>query len=97
MNNPRTPEAIAAATAEQPPEDLSSLLNYPALGRLFDGATAASPELARMRTQLTQTVQQLERVQRQGSSTDAARAAQIVRAFQTTLKFLDELEGTAGK
>lgn len=76
--------------------DFAALFNYPALGRLFDGG-AGSPSLVAMRTQLKKTVQQLERVQRQGSPQDAARAERIVQAYQTTLKFLEELENSGQK
>lgn len=84
MNEPQS-----AAPSTQ--EDLAALFNYPSLGRLFDSQTGAS-ELAAMRERFAATIQNLERVQRQGSQTDATRAARIVEAYRTTLKFLDELE-----
>ncbi|HEX8474459.1 MAG TPA: hypothetical protein VF666_10530 [Pyrinomonadaceae bacterium] len=71
--------------------DLSSLFHYPSLGRLFEGATSASA-LAEMRSRLTRSHQELERVVRQGTPEDAARATRAARAYAVTLSLLDELE-----
>lgn len=71
--------------------DLSSLFNYPSLGKLFEGQNADA-SLADMRTRLARTNQDLERVIRQGSKEDAERAAKVTRAFAITLAFLSELE-----
>lgn len=90
---PKGPDASRTASAGQPsaPEtDLSTLFNYPSLGRLFD--TPNSPALAEMRTRLARTNQDLERVIRQGSKEDAERATRASRAYKTALALLDSLE-----
>ena len=78
------------ATAEDSPTDLSSLLNYPSLGRLFEGADRQPFE--EMRARLARTNQDLERVVRQGSREDAERATRAARALSVTLELLDSLE-----
>ena len=94
-SNPRT----STAPAEEAPTDLSSLLHYPSLGRLFEGADSQALEETRAR--LARTSQDLERVIRQGSQEDAARATRAARAISVTLELLDSLEqirrGGAGK
>ena len=73
------------------PEELAiieSLLKYPSLEKVFD-RTDALPALKR---RMTATLEDLERVVRRGAKEDAAKAAKVVAAYQTALKFLDELE-----
>ncbi|HYO63808.1 MAG TPA: hypothetical protein VER08_09275 [Pyrinomonadaceae bacterium] len=70
--------------------DLSSLLNYPSLGRLFEGSDTRA--LEEMRARLGRTNQDLERVVRQGAKEEAERAARASRAVAVTLAFLDDLE-----
>ena len=72
------------------PTDLSTLFNFPTLGRLFEG-TDTQP-LAEMRARLESTRQEIERVVRQGSKEDAARAARANEAYKTALSLLDKLE-----
>ena len=69
---------------------LSSLLNYPALGRLFE--SPRGPALAEMRERLRRTNQDLERVIRQAPKDEADRAARVARAYAVTLALLDEAE-----
>jgi hypothetical protein len=45
-----------------------------------------------MRSRLTRTHQELERIIRQGTQEDAARATRAARAYTVTLALLDELE-----
>lgn len=85
---PRTP--AGGSPTEESTGDLSSLLNYPALGRLFDGKGTES--LEEMRGRLARTNQDLERVVRQGSKEDAERATRASRAVSVTLAFLEDLE-----
>lgn len=73
-----------------PSADLSSILNYPSLGQLFD-STDPRP-LEEMRARLARTNEGLERVVRQGPKDEAERAARASRAVNVTLKFLDDLE-----
>lgn len=87
-DSPR-PGANSGAGAASP-EDLSSLLNYPSLGLLFEGSDARA--LEEMRARLGRTNQDLERVVRQGSKEEAERAARAARAVAATLSFLEELE-----
>ncbi len=70
--------------------DLSTLLNFPALGRLFEGSDTRA--LEDMRGRLNRINQDLERVIRQGSKEDADRAARAARAVTLTLIFLGNLE-----
>lgn len=70
--------------------DLGSVFNYPSLGKLFDEADTRA--LEEMRSRLTRTGQDLERVVRQGPKEDAERAARAARAVELTLKFLGDLE-----
>ncbi len=76
--------------AEDTAADLSSLLHYPSLGRLFEGPDTQA--LEEMRARLARTNQDLERVLRQGPKEDAERAARASRAVGVTLALLDELE-----
>jgi hypothetical protein len=84
----------AGAGRRSPPvdssTDLSSLFNYPSLGRLFDGANPQA--LDEMRARLARTSQDLERVIRRGTKEDADRATRAARAYSVTLGFLDALE-----
>lgn len=70
--------------------DLSQFFKFPALARLFQGADRTA--LAEMRSRLTLTSQNLERVIRQGARADADRALLIARSYGLTLTLLDELE-----
>jgi hypothetical protein len=89
---PSRPEAGQASAGQPAPaeDDLSTLFNYPSLGRLFE--TPNSPALAEMRARIERTHQDLERVVRQGSKEDAERAARAARAYSVTLTLLKELE-----
>ena len=82
--------ASTAPPAEGAPADLSSLLHYPSLGRLFEGADSQALEETRAR--LRRTSQDLERVIRQGPREDAERAVRAARAVSVTLELLDSLE-----
>ncbi len=71
-------------------EIVKSLLNYPALEKVFSGSDSAN--LSAMRQKMQLTIDDLERVIRRGSKEDAEKAAATVKAFQTVLSFLNELE-----
>jgi hypothetical protein len=71
--------------------DLAGLFNYPSLGRLLEGGDPRA--LEEMRGRLARTNQELERVVRQGSREEAARAARAARAVTQTLALLDTLDG----
>lgn len=75
---------------ESSANDLSSLLNYPSISRLFDGPDPNA--LEDMRSKLSRTSQDLERVIRQGSKEDAERAERAVKAIGVTQDFLNTLE-----
>ncbi len=85
----RAPDDAAATTGTT--EDLISVFNYPALGRLFDERDGQE-SLNDMKAQLLKTNQQIERVIRQGSKEDAERAGRIAHAYAATLALLNELE-----
>lgn len=84
----RSPAAGDASASSS--SDLSTLFHYPAIGRLFEGSNTDA--LSRMRERLTRTSQNLERVIRQGTKTDAERAERALRALGATLGLLDSLE-----
>jgi len=67
---------------------IKSLLNYPSLEKIFSDAAS----LSATRKQMRSTIDDLERVIRRGTKEDAEKAAATVKAFQTVLSFLDELE-----
>jgi cell fate (sporulation/competence/biofilm development) regulator YlbF (YheA/YmcA/DUF963 family) len=71
-------------------EDISKLLNYPALDKLFDEHNPNA--LAEIRGKFDKTQQDLERVIRQGSKEDAEKASKVSRAIKITLDFLDNIE-----
>lgn len=84
---PAAPEA--GQRVEQLAEALMAQLRYPAVERLFDDYPQA---LGEARGRMAQTRQQLERVVRQGSPQEAARASRAIAAYDQALGFLDELE-----
>ena len=79
------------AGADAQAADLAGLFNYPSLGRLLEGADTRA--LEEMRARLARTGQELERVVRQGTQEDAARASRAARAVTLTLALLDTLDG----
>lgn len=75
---------------ESSDNDLSSLLNYPSIGRLFDGPDPNA--LENMRSRLSATARELERIVRQGTKEDAEKAGRVIKAINVTLDFLNTLE-----
>ena len=75
--------------------DLAALYNYPLLCRLLESSDTTA--LTEMRGRLAHTTQELERVVRQGTRDDAARAARTIRAYKATFALLDELEQLRAK
>jgi hypothetical protein len=69
---------------------LSTLFHYPAIGSLFEAG--AETTLHDLRARLRRTGEQLDRVIRQGSRDEAARAASARRALQLTEELLDSLK-----
>src|SRR5262245_20161863 len=69
---------------------VEALLTYPSLARLFE--TQDAKALDDMRSRLYRTRQNLERVVRQGPSSDANRAARILGAYDLALLLLKDLE-----
>ncbi len=70
--------------------DLSSLFNYPAIGKLFD--SSGDQALLEMRARLRGTAERLDRIIRQGSREEADRATTARRALTLTEELLDSLE-----
>jgi hypothetical protein len=77
------------------PGDLAAFYNYPLLCRLLESSDTAA--LTEMRGRLAHTNQGLERIVRQGTKDDAARAARVTRAYKVTFALLDELEQLRAK
>ena len=71
-------------------EIIESLFKYPSLEKVFDRED--SEKLSAMKQKMQATLEDLERVVRRGAKEDAAKAAKVIAAYQTALKFLDELE-----
>ena len=71
-------------------EIIKSLLNYPSLEKVFD--TNGARNSAAMKREMQSTIDDLERVIRRGTKTDAAKAARTIEAYKIVLNFLDELE-----
>lgn len=72
-------------------ELVETLLNYPSLEKIFD--SGAPHNQAKIRQNMQARISELERVVRRGSRAEAEKAARVVEAIQTTLRFLDELDG----
>ena len=77
------------------PSRFDSLLTYPSLGRLVENDDPAI--LSEMRSRLIHSQRGFERVIRQGSPQDAARAERVVRAYALAIGLLAELESARGK
>jgi hypothetical protein len=94
MDQPRN-EIENTSTVESPTGDpstasLDDFFKFPSLGRLFQGTDRTA--LTEMRSRLTLTSQDLDRVIRQGTKGDADRALLISRSYGLALSVLDELE-----
>ena len=77
-------------SAEDGAEDLSKLFDYPSVGELFSsGDTQRFDEFC---ARLTATRENLERIVRYGSRDEAARATRALKAVETTLEFLQNLQ-----
>jgi hypothetical protein len=88
MNETNSPNQISSFGITL--EDISKILNYPALDKLFDEHNPNS--LDEIRTKFDKTLQDLERVIRQGSKEDAEKANKTLQAVKITLDFLSNLE-----
>jgi hypothetical protein len=71
-------------------EDIAAILNYPSLDKLFDEKNPNA--LADIREKFAKTEQDLERVIRQGTNEDAAKAEKAISAIKITLEFLVKIE-----
>lgn len=71
-------------------EIIESLFKYPSLEKIFDPRDEKQYQALKRKMQTT--VDDLERVVRRGSNSDAAKAAKVVEAYQISLKFLDDLD-----
>lgn len=88
---PATPQRSATPNDEaSAPENLASLFNYPAIARLLEDSYPQS--MTEMRRRMERTRGALERVVRQGTKEDAARATRVLRAYEHTSELLNTLE-----
>lgn len=71
-------------------EIIESLFKYPSLEKVF--APTDVRQLSAMKQKMQPTVDDFERVVRRGSKDDAEKAAKVIEADQTALKFSGELE-----
>ncbi len=85
-SEPNSAENLSVAEAEI----IKSLLNYPSLERVFDANAAQN--LNSIKQKMRSTVDDLERVIRRGAKSDAEKAATAIKAIQTTLALLEEIE-----
>ena len=74
----------------QEAELIESLLKYPTLETVFD--MNGTPQLTELKRRMQATVDDLERVIRRGSKTDAQKASKVVEAYRIALNFLVDLE-----
>jgi hypothetical protein len=71
-------------------DEIIKLLNYPNLDKLFDEANPNA--LGEIRVKFEKTMQDLERVIRQGAKEDAEKAEKVLRAIKVTLEVLADIE-----
>lgn len=71
-------------------EDLAQLFNYPSIGQLFSETETA--KLEDFFARLTATNENLERVIRYGTKSDAEQASRASQAVEITLEFLRSLK-----
>ena len=74
---------------EQWADELMAHLHYPSVEKLLDDYPQSFVEA---RGRLAETRQHLERVVRQGTQQEAARASRAIAAYDQALSFFDELE-----
>lgn len=80
----------ASSSAERERDELAAYFKYPALGGLFEQADPAA--LTRLRRRFQTINSDLQRIVRQGTQAEAARAAAVSRALEITLDLFDQLE-----
>ncbi len=90
MNKNSLEESADALTLGLTEDDLSKLFNYPSIGELFDDGDLHL--LNDFRSRLSGTGENLERLIRSGSRTEAESAEKAANAVKITLGFLDTLE-----
>lgn len=73
-------------------EDIAALAHYPSLDKLFQDKDLSA--LSAMKTKLSQTFQNLERVIMRGSESDAKQAKFASLSVKNALEFLNTLEKT---
>lgn len=71
-------------------EIIESLFKYPSLEKVFDPLD--EKRYSELKQKMQATVSDLERVVRRGSNDDAAKAAKVIEAYRTSLKFLEDLD-----
>ncbi len=73
-------------------ELVKSLLQYPLLERVFDPADAQN--FPALKQKMQSTIDDLERVVRRGTKTDAEKAARVLESYKLVSNFLDEMDKT---
>lgn len=81
---------VGASSSAERERELAAYFKYPALGGLFEQADPAA--LARLRQRFQTLNNDLQRIVRQGTQAEAARAASVSRALEITLDLFDQLE-----
>ena len=74
-------------------EVIKTLLNYPSLESVYSRNAASG--FADVKEKMRGTITELERVVLRGDKRDAERAEKIAVGYQTTIRFLEELEQIA--
>ena len=77
-------------TNEENEQIAESLLIYPSLEKLFDSDQIQSA--IGLKEKMNLTISELERIVLRGTKEEAEKASKIIKAYQITLSFLDELE-----
>ena len=77
-------------TGEEQAKIAESLFIYPSLEKLFDSGQIQN--ISEMKEKMNLTIGELERIVLRGTKEEAEKASKIIKAYQITLNFLDELE-----
>ncbi len=78
------------STLEMSEQDLAQIFNYPAIGELFKGND--TKDLDNFTARLNAIRNDLERIVRSGSRTEADGAERAIKGIEVTLEFLQTLQ-----
>ena len=88
MQNQKQIKDLAAT--DENSADLSKLFDYPSIGELF--SSSDTRRLDEFRAKMIATRENLERIVRYGSREEAEKATRAIKAVETTLEFIQNLQ-----